>query len=820
MPVKKISANGGKGKKLVLWFSEMGIGDVEFGGGKNASLGEMYSKLRPKGINIPNGFAVTSYAFRYFISKNKLDGKIREIIKGLDTSNMVNLSQRGYRVRQAILAAEFPGDLRNEIITAYAKLTKEYSRYKHFKVTWDKDDHTNHFAGGVDVAVRSSATAEDLADASFAGQQESYLNVSGEYQILESVKKCFASLFTDRAISYRVDRGFDHFSIALSVGVQKMIRSDEASSGVMFTIDTESGFKDAVVINGSWGLGENIVKGKVTPDEFIIHKPTLGKGFKPIVGKKLGSKENKLIYSVGGNTTTQNVAVPEEDRRKFCLSEKEVLKLAQWAVKIEEHYQKAMDIEWAKDGRTNELFIVQARPETVESQKDKKVLEEYIIDQKGKVLTTGSAVGNKIGQGPANVIKDVAKIAQFKKGEVLVTEMTDPDWEPIMKIASAIVTNSGGRTSHAAIVSRELGIPCIVGTSNATHAIKDRKQITISCAEGEEGKIYEGLLKFHIKKTDLKSVRETKTKIMMNVGNPEQAFELSFIPNSGVGLAREEFIITEYIKIHPMALRNFEKVKDKEEKKKIEELTHGYKNKEEFFVDKLAEGIGRIAAAFYPKDVIVRMSDFKTNEYATLIGGKYFEPHEENPMIGWRGASRYYDPEYVDGFALECQAFKKVRDVMGMKNVKIMIPFCRTVAEGKKVLARMEMYGLRRGVNDLEVYVMCEIPSNVILAHDFAEIFDGFSIGSNDLTQLILGVDRDSAKVAHIYDERNEAVKELIRQVIQKAHKAHRKVGICGQAPSDFLDFAKFLVEEGIDSISLNPDTVIKTTLEISRIER
>ncbi len=807
-------------QKYILWFRETVIKDVPLVGGKNASLGEMFRNLKKKGIRVPDGFSVTAEAFRYFIRENAIDDDIKRILKGLDTRNMRNLAEHGYRVRQAILGAEFPVDLRNVIIEAYSKLSREYDPHKSFRITWDKKDHTNHFADGVDVAVRSSATAEDLADASFAGQQESYLNVSGEYQLLESIKKCFASLFTDRAISYRFDKGFGQTSIALSVGVQKMVRSDEASSGVMFTIDTESGFPDAIVINGSWGLGENIVKGKVNPDEFIVHKPTLRKDFKSIVGKKLGSKEVKLVYSVGSSAATSNTPVSREDQNRFCLSDGEVLDLAKWGMIIEEHYKKPMDIEWAKDGRDGKLYIVQARPETVQSQKSKNILEEYILKTKGKVLCSGAAVGNKIGQGKANVIKEVAKIAEFKKGEVLVTEMTDPDWEPIMKIASAIVTNSGGRTSHAAIVSRELGIPCIVGTGNATSAVKDGKPVTVSCAEGEEGHVYEGLLKFEVKKTNLKSIKKTKTKIMMNVGNPDQAFELSFIPNDGVGLAREEFIITEYIKIHPMALVHFERVKDKEEKKKINELTSGYKNKEEFFIDKLAEGIGRISAAFYPKDVIVRMSDFKTNEYATLIGGKAFEPAEVNPMIGWRGASRYYDEDYKEGFRLECLAFKKVREVMGLANMKIMIPFCRTVEEGKKVLAEMEKHGLRRGVNGLRVYVMCEIPSNVILASEFSKIFDGFSIGSNDLTQLTLGVDRDSAKVSHVYDERNDAVKELIRQVIAKAHRARRKVGICGQAPSDFLDFAKFLVGEKIDSISLNPDTVIKTMLEIGKMEK
>ena len=807
-------------KKYILWFCETRIKDIEQVGGKNASLGEMYSNLRKNGIRVPNGFAVSAGAYRYFISENNLDQKIKSILKGLDTRSMRNLAERGYRIRQAILSAEFPTDLRNEIVEAYSKLSEEYSPHKSFRLSWDKNDHTNHFAGGADVAVRSSATAEDLADASFAGQQESYLNVSGEYQLLESIKKCFSSLFTDRAISYRVDKGFDQLSVALSVGVQKMVRSDEAASGVMFTIDTESGFRDAVIINGSWGLGENIVKGKVNPDEFIVHKPTLKKGFRSIIGKKLGSKESKLVYSVGGTSSTQNTSVSQEDRKRFCLTDQEVIELAKWGALIEDHYKKPMDIEWAKDGRTKELFIVQARPETVQSQKKKNVLEEYILKDKSKILCIGAAVGNKIGQGKANVIKDVAKIAEFKKGEVLVTEMTDPDWEPIMKIAAAIVTNSGGRTSHAAIVSRELGIPCIVGTGNATAALKGTKPVTVCCAEGEEGKIYEGLLKFEIKTTNLKGIKKSKTKIMMNVGNPDQAFDLSFIPNDGVGLAREEFIITEYIKIHPMALVHFDRVKDKEDRKKINESTQGYHNKEEFFVDKLAEGIGRICAAFYPKDVIVRMSDFKTNEYVTLIGGSAFEPAEENPMIGWRGASRYYDPDYKEGFRLECLAFKKVRDVMGLTNLKAMIPFCRTVEEGEKVLAEMKKYGLERGKNGLQVYVMCEIPSNVILAKEFSKIFDGFSIGSNDLTQLTLGVDRDSAKVAHVYDERNEAVKELIRQVIEKAHKARRKVGICGQAPSDFVDFAKFLVEEKIDSISLNPDTVIKTMIEIGKMEK
>ena len=807
-------------KKFILWFDEIRIKDIPLVGGKNASLGEMYSNLGKKGISIPNGFAITAESYRHFLEENKLGDKIKNILKGLNTTKMSNLSERGYRIRQVILSSQVPLDLRNAIIESYAKLSGEYAFHKSFQITQKGNDHTNHMAGGVDVAVRSSATAEDLVDASFAGQQESYLNISGEYQLLESVKKCFASLFTDRAISYRKDKGFDNFQIALSVGVQKMIRSDEAASGVMFTIDTESGFSDVVIINGSWGLGENIVKGKVNPDEFFVHKPTLKQGFRPIISRRLGSKESKLIYSVGGNTPTQNVAVSFEDRTRFCLNDDEVIQLAKWGCEIESHYKKAMDIEWAKDGRTKKLYIVQARPETVQSQKDYNILEEYNLDKKGKIICVGAAVGNKIGQGKANIIKNVSGISNFKPGEVLVTEMTDPDWEPIMKIANAIVTNSGGRTSHAAIVSRELGIPCIVGSINGTKMIKNGKSVTVSCVEGEEGRVYEGILPFTVKKTNLKNISRPKTKIMMNVGNPEQAFDISFIPNDGVGLAREEFIITEYIKVHPLALIYFDKVKDKEERKKIQEMTAGYKSKEIFFVEKLAEGIGKITAAFYPKDVIVRMSDFKTNEYASLIGGKYFEPKEENPMIGWRGASRYYDPAYVEGFHLECLAIKKVREDMGLSNLKVMIPFCRTVEEGKKVLSQMEKFGLKRGQKKLEVYVMCEIPSNVILAEEFSKIFDGFSIGSNDLTQLTLGVDRDSAQVSHIYDERNEAVKELIRQVIRKAQKAKRKVGICGQAPSDFPNFTDFIVREGIDSISLNPDSVVKTTIAINNLEK
>ena len=792
-------------EEYVLWFDEVSNKDVGLVGGKNASLGEMYQKLTKKKINIPHGFATTAYAYRYFMKETGLMDEIKQILKDLDTRDMDNLAERGEKVRHAIMAAEFPEDFKEEITAAYRKIEEEYGR-------------------NADMAVRSSATAEDLPDASFAGQQESYLNIRGVHDILYATKQCISSLFTNRAISYRVDRGFDHFNIALSVGVQKMVRSDKAVSGVMFSIDTESGFRDAVVINGSYGLGENIVKGRVNPDEFYVFQPTLKQGFKPIVEKRLGFKEEKLIYSSEGRNSTKNVKVPIEDRRRFCITDEEVLQLARWATEIEEHYKRPMDMEWAKDGISGKLFIVQARPETAQSNRDQNFLEEYLLKQRGKILCSGASVGYKIGSGKANVIKDVSDIGRFKKGEVLVTEMTDPDWEPIMKIASAIVTNSGGRTCHAAIISRELGIPCIVGTRNATEKIKSGKDITVSCAEGEEGYTYEGILKFEVKRTDLKNLkRPGNVKVMMNLGEPEQAFTQSLVPNDGVGLAREEFIINTFIKVHPMALLAMDgKVKDvridRHTAKIIDKITYGYKDKTEFFVDKLAQGIGKLGAAFYPKDVIVRFSDFKTNEYANLIGGQYFEPKEENPMIGWRGASRYYDEKYAPAFALECEAIKRVREQFGLTNVVVMIPFCRTVDEGKNVLSIMKRFGLERGKNGLRVFVMAEIPANIILVDEFAKIFDGFSIGSNDLTQLTLGLDRDNGHIAHIGNEKNEAVRILIRQLIQGAHKQKRKVGICGQAPSDFPDYAEWLMREGIDSISVTPDTVLKTTLNLSAI--
>lgn len=786
---------------LVLPFKDLRIGDVPIVGGKNASLGEMYRELKSKGVKVPNGFAVTAFSYRKFIEEAGLKEKIKHILSDLDTTNTRNLMERGKRVREAILRAKIPKIIEEKIVSEYKKISAEYGE----KYT--------------DVAVRSSATAEDLPDASFAGQQETYLNIRGEKAILDACKKCFASLFTNRAISYREDKGFDHFNVALSIGVQKMVRSDMASSGVMFSIDTESGFKDAVLITSIYGLGENIVQGAVNPDEFYVHKPTLKKGYKSIISQKVGDKRIKMVYNKKGNNPVKNIPVPDSKRKSFSITESEIIKLAKWAVIIEEHYQKPMDMEWAKDGKTGQLFIVQARPETVQSQKDQNQLEEYVLKEKGDLLVQGNSVGSKIGSGKVRVIKDVSGIHNFKKGEILVTEMTDPDWEPIMKIASAIVTNKGGRTCHAAIISRELGIPCVVGSNNATEKLKTGQEVTVSCAEGEKGNVYKGKLNFKIEKHNLGKVPKTKTKIMMNIGTPEQAFEQSFIPNDGVGLAREEFIINSHIKIHPNALIDYKKIKNKELKKQIDELTFGYKNKTQFYIDKLAEGVGMIAAAFYPKDVIVRMSDFKSNEYANLIGGKLYEPTEDNPMIGWRGASRYYKEAFRRSFELECKAIKKVRNQFGLKNVKVMIPFCRTIEEGKKVQKIMEKQGLKRGKDNLEIYVMCEIPSNVILADEFSKIFDGFSIGSNDLTQLTLGVDRDSEIVSDVYDERNEAVKESISTVIKKAKKNKRKIGICGQAPSDFPDFAQFLVKEGIDSISLNPDTVIKTRMKIAEQE-
>ncbi|MGE3507724.1 MAG: phosphoenolpyruvate synthase [Vicinamibacterales bacterium] len=791
---------------FIKWFADITIADIPIVGGKNASLGEMVRELAGKGVRVPDGFAVTADAFRHFIHEARLDAFIRATLADLDTHDMANLSQRGHAVRQAIRSATLPRDLQEQIAAAYRQLQGDR-------------------AVPVDVAVRSSATAEDLPDASFAGQQETYLNVQGVAALLDTCTRCFASLFTDRAISYRVDKGFDHFKVALSIGVQRMVRSDLACAGVMFTIDTESGFRDAVLISAAYGLGENVVQGSVTPDEYTVFKTTLKTGHRPILQKTVGSKEFKLIYDTGGGKMVKNVPVAPADRAKLALTDDEVLELARWGCIVEDHYSATrgaaapMDLEWAKDGNTGELFIVQARPETVQSRRNPDVLETYRLGQRSVVLASGRSVGDKIATGRVRVITSAQFIDRFQAGEVLVTDKTDPDWQPIMKKAAAIVTNRGGRTCHAAIVSRELGVPAIVGTERGTATLIDGQMVTVSCAEGDTGFVYEGALPFDVARTDLTALAHPRTKVMMNLANPEEAFALSFIPNDGVGLARMEFIVTTSIKIHPLALVHFDQLTNDAAKADIARMTAGYADRSQFFVDRLAQGVGMLAAAFYPKDVILRLSDFKTNEYANLIGGSAFEPQEDNPMIGFRGASRYYHPRYQAGFALECRAVTKVREEMGLTNLKLMIPFCRTVEEGRRVQAEMATHGLRRGENGLEIYVMCEIPSNVVLAEEFADIFDGFSIGSNDLTQLILGVDRDSEIVAPIFDERNPAVTRMIAQVIATCRAKGRKIGICGQAPSDYPEFAQFLVEQGIDSISLNPDTVLKTTLAILETE-
>ncbi|EGJ31514.1 MULTISPECIES: phosphoenolpyruvate synthase [Moorena] len=822
-----------KDKAFVLWFEQVGIADIPLVGGKNASLGEMIRQLTPVGVRVPSGFATTAYAYRYFIEKAGLEAKLRQAFLDLDVEDVNNLRQRGIQARSLILNTPFPEELANAIAQGYQQLCQRYGNDpQEFCEQFEPEDRDTCLQSNynTDVAVRSSATAEDLPDASFAGQQETYLNVHGVKGVLEACHKCFASLFTNRAISYRTVKGFDHFDVAISVGVQKMVRSDLASSGVMFSIDTETGFKNAALVTAAYGLGENVVQGAVNPDEYLVFKPTLQEGYRPILDKRLGSKEVKMVYDDGGKLT-KNISVPPSERGKYAINDEEILTLTKWASIIEDHYSQVrgsytpMDIEWAKDGKTGELFIVQARPETVQSQKSANVICHYQLKgdvetlQATPVLATGRAVGEMIGQGKARVILDVNKIDRFQAKEVLVTDKTDPDWEPIMKRASAIVTNQGGRTCHAAIIAREMGIPAIVGCGNATNQLKTGQPVTVSCAEGDEGKVYQGLLPFEVQETPLDNLPRTRTKIMMNVGNPEKAFSLSFLPCDGVGLARFEFIIANHIKAHPMALIHFDKLEDPSVKEEIAQLTALYEHKPDFFVDKLANGISIIAAAFYPKPVIVRMSDFKSNEYANLLGGQQFEPREENPMLGWRGASRYCDEIYREAYGLECKALKRVRDEMGLTNVIPMIPFCRTPDEGRRVLAEMEKHGLKRGDNGLQVYVMCEIPSNVILADEYSQIFDGFSIGSNDLTQLTLGLDRDSALVAHIFDERNEAVKQMVRMVIEKAKKNGRKIGICGQAPSDYPEFACFLVELGIDSISLNPDSVLKTLLDIAKVE-
>jgi pyruvate, water dikinase len=786
--------------RYIRWFEDLSSKDVATAGGKNASLGEMIRSLKNEGIRIPDGFATTAEAYRKFVDANNLAERIQSILDDFK-SEKKTLEDTGKSIRQLFLQAEFPEEIVQEMRNAYRELSRRYQMEE------------------TDVAVRSSATAEDLPEASFAGQQETFLNVVGEEDLLTSCRKCYASLFTDRAIAYRENLKFEHMKVALSVGIQKMVRSDKACAGVIFSIDTETGFPNIVVINASWGLGENVVKGTVTPDEYEVFKPLLSnEKLKPIIEKDLGIKEKKMIYLEGGHT--QNVDTTKEERISFVLEDEEILKLARWTCVIEKHYGRPMDLEWAKDGVLGELFIVQARPETVHSQKLAAELKTYELKESGKRLLAGLAIGDAIVASKACVIKSADEMSKFIDGSILVTGMTDPDWVPIMKKAKGIITDYGGRTSHAAIVSRELGIPAIIGTENATKILQDGQEITICCAEGDRGYIYEGVLKFEESEMDLKDIPETRTQIMMNIGSPDASFRWWRLPSKGIGLARMEFIINNIIKIHPMALVHFDRVEDQKAREQIEELTKGFTDKTEYFVEHLARGIAKIAAPQYPHEVIVRMSDFKTNEYANLIGGKQFEPKEDNPMLGFRGASRYYSKRYEEGFALECRAIKRVREEMGMTNVLIMIPFCRTLEEADRVLDVLAKNGLRRHENGLQVYVMSEIPSNVILAEKFAERFDGFSIGSNDLTQLILGIDRDSAELAPLFDERNEAVKRMVQEQIEVAHKNNTKVGICGQAPSDYPEFAEFLVRAGIDSLSLNPDSVITVKRLVAEIEK
>ena len=792
----------------IRWFIDVRNEDVGIVGGKNASLGEMYSELTPKGVKIPDGFAVTADGYWHVLTSAGVLDDLKETLAGVDRSNVADLAKRGRKARDLILSAGIPDDLWGEIKTAYDMLCDEYGP-------------------DADVAVRSSATAEDLPTASFAGQQETYLNIRGYQALREAYVRCLASLFTDRAIAYRIDNHFDQFKVALSVGIMKMVRSDLAASGVIFTLDTDTGFRDVVLITGSYGLGEMIVQGAVNPDEFYVFKPTFRKGYRAIVRKNLGEKRVKLIYGQGGaKEVTRRVDVPDADQRRFCIADDDILTLAGYALTIEDHYSaKAgkpvpMDIEWAKDGETGELFIVQARPETVQSQKTGDVLETYHIDERGEVLAVGKSIGDKIATGKARVITDVGHLPEFKPGEVLVSDTTTPDWEPVMRVAAAIVTNRGGRTSHAAIVSREHGIPAVVGTGDATEKVPIGREVTVSCAEGEEGFVYDRVLPFHVEKTRLSDLRRPKTEVMMNLGNPDAAFGLAMVPNDGIGLARMEFIISSYIKVHPMALVHPERVTDESVRQSIADLTYGYSNGEEYFVERLAEGAGTIAAAFYPNPVVVRTSDFKTNEYASLLGGTYFEPAEANPMLGFRGASRYYDDRYREGFALECRALKRVREEMGLANLIIMIPFCRRVEEAKQVIEELAKNGLSRGENGLQVYQMCEIPNNVVQIDAFSDYFDGFSIGSNDLTQLTLGIDRDSAVIGGAFDERDPGVKKMVAMAVEGCRRNKRHSGLCGEAPSTYPEFADFLVEQGIDSISVEPDAILKITLRVADVEK
>ena len=803
-------------KSFIISLDEIGISDLPKVGGKNASLGEMIRNLKDKDIKVPNGFAVTVTAFDAFIEENQLSGKIDKALAGVDVTDIVSLRKTGSEIRKQISNGRFPVSVEKAILKAYYALSEQYGQE------------------ATDIAVRSSATAEDLPDASFAGQQSTYLNIRGGEMLLTAIRSCFASLFTDRAISYRSSRGFDHFAVKLSVCVQKMVRSDLGVSGVAFSLDTESGFKDVVLINGAYGLGELIVGGEIVPDEFLVFKPGLRKGFSPIIEKKMGKKCHKMVYGNKPFETVRTVKVDKAQQRKFCLEDAQVLQLAKWVQKIEEHYSLLhgrwcpMDVEWAIDGLSHELYIVQARPETIHSQKQGELLKEYEVADKSAtrdLILEGVAVGDKVGTGAVRRIFTLdgrdgsSDETEFKEGEVLVTEMTDPDWEPLMKKASAIITEKGGRTCHAAIVAREMGVPAVVGVAGAGNALEDGQQITVSCAEGSVGKVYNGKIEFRMIETPYSDFPSIETPVMLNIGSPDLAFQYSKIPNAGVGLARQEFIINNHIKVHPLALLKHKDLKDRELSETISDLMVGYESEKDFYVNKLAQGVGRIAAAFYPKRVITRLSDFKSNEYINLLGGKYFEPDEENPMIGWRGASRYYSEAFREAFNWECQALNKARDEFGLENITIMVPFCRTPRELEKVLAIMKENGLERGKNGLEIYLMAELPSNIILADQFAPMIDGFSIGSNDLTQLTLGLDRDSSLVAHLYDERNEAVKGMIKSLLSTARKHGTKVGICGQGPSDFPDFSEFLVREGINSVSVTPDSVLKTLRVIQNVE-
>jgi len=794
-----------KNQKNILWLNEIGIEDVPLVGGKNASLGEMYVNLAPKGVNLPEGFALTTNVYWKFLKTNGLDKKLEEIFRDFNPQSVKSIQETGGRCRIAISKGEFSDDLKKEILDAYFQLAKKYGP-------------------NPDVAVRTSGVCEDMPNASFAGQFETYLNIRGGDELLKAVRKSIVSTFTDRAIAYREEKKIDQLEFALSIGVLKMIRSDLASSGIIFTLDTETGFPNVVLINSIWGIGELIVKGRITPDEFYVFKPTLKEGYKSIIVKNLGRKKVKYIYSSKGGL--KEAIVKKSEQLKFSLNEEEILTLAKWAVIIEEHYSAKFgkwmpqDIEWAKDGKTGQLFIVQSRPETVHLPKNKRILEEYQIETNRSPVLLGTAIGEKIGIGKVRIIENVKKISQFKPGEVLVTKMTDPDWVPVMRIASAIVTDEGGKTCHAAIVSRELGVPAIVGSQKATKVLKTGQVVTIDCTQGMKGRVFLGKLPFQVKKHNLSEIPQIKTKITMNIGDPQTAFKSSFLPNSGVGLAREEFIIAEKIRVHPMALYNFEKIKDQKLKKKIAQITVEHKNKKEFFIKELAEGIAQIAAAVYPKEIIVRFSDFKTNEYRNLVGGSLYEEEESNPMLGFRGACRYVSEKYQPAFLMECEAIKRVRDIFGLKNVNIMIPFCRTLEEGRKVINLIEKADLSREKSRIKIYVMCEIPSNVILVEQFLEIFDGFSIGSNDLTQLVLGLDRDNGQISYIGDERNEAVKEMLRKAIKICKEKGKYIGICGEGPSNYPEFAEFLVEEGIESISLNPHVVLKTYLIIAEREK